>query len=72
MNAIKGAIREIIGLFIEDGFLALATLAIVGFAAILLKATAGGAIAGELTLPVGCLVVLVLGVWRTAAGKRRI
>jgi hypothetical protein len=66
MNAITGAFREIIGLFIDDGFLALATLAIVGIAAFLIKATTAAAIVGELTLPIGCLVVLVLGVWRTA------
>jgi hypothetical protein len=66
MNTIKAAIREIIGLFIDDGFLALGTLAVVGIAAILLKATTAGTIAGELTLLVGCLVILILGIWRTA------
>jgi hypothetical protein len=66
MNAIKGVLREIIGLFIDDGFLALATLVVVGIAAILLKATTAGVIVGALTLLVGCLVVLVLGVWRAA------
>jgi hypothetical protein len=69
MNLLKTAIREIVGLFIDDEFLAVATLVVVGVTAMVVKGTTAGVMA-EVTLPGGCLLVLVAGVWRTARSGR--
>jgi hypothetical protein len=66
MNLLNSVVREIVGLFVDDEFLALATLAVVGVTAIVVKGTTIDArVAGVLLLG-GCLVVLLGGVWRTA------
>jgi hypothetical protein len=66
MNLLNSVIREIVGLFVDDEFLALATLAVVGATAIVVKGTAIDARVAGVMLLGGCLVVLLGGVWRTA------
>ena len=66
MNMLNIVTREIVGLFVEDEFLALATLAVVGVTAIVVKGTTIDATVAGVMLLGGCLVVLVGGVWRTA------
>ena len=66
MNMLSIVTREILGLFVEDEFLALATLAVVGVTAIVVKDTTIDATVAGVMLLGGCLVVLVGGVWRTA------
>jgi hypothetical protein len=60
------ALREIIGLFLDDEFLAFAILSVVGGAAVLTKIPAAAPLAAGIVLLVGCLAVLVIGVLRTA------
>jgi hypothetical protein len=60
MNALAAIVRELIGLFVDDGALALAIVAVVcaaGFAAALAPAWASGGI-----LLFGCLGVLIVNV----------
>jgi len=66
MKLLSAAIREIVGLFVDDEFLALATLLVVGSAAILVNVLAATPLAAGIMLLVGCLAVLVIGVLRTA------
>ncbi len=64
MNALRQIVNEIVGLFVEDGSLALAILAVVSGAAILAVAAAPPFLIG-LLLVGGCLVVLVENVMRS-------
>lgn len=66
MTLLNSVIREIVGLFVDDEFLALATLAVVGVTAIVVKGTTIDARVAGVMLLGGCLVVLLGGVWRTA------
>lgn len=66
MTLLNSVIREIVGLFVDDEFLALATLAVVGVTAIVVKGTTIDARVAGMMLLGGCLVVLLGGVWRTA------
>ena len=71
MKLLKAVAAAIVGLFVDDEFLALATLAVVGIAAIILKATTLGTIVAAVTLLGGCLAILVVGIWRTARRRGR-
>lgn len=71
MKMVKTIIREIFGLFIDDQFLALATLVVVGGTAIVVTVTTGTSMVAAMTLLGGCLFVLVAGVWRTARSALR-
>jgi hypothetical protein len=61
--------KEILGLFVDDEFLALAVLITVCCVAVLLKAfsvvplAAGGVLLG------GCVGVLLISIWRTAHAR---
>ena len=70
MKMLKTLARETIGLFVEDEFLALAILAVVGITALIIQDTAIDAVSPALILLVGCLAVLIAGVWRTARSER--
>ena len=72
MNAIREALSELLGLFVEDGSLALATLAIVLAAALLAAVAAPKLMIGALLLG-GCLALLAENVLRAqrGAGQRR-
>jgi hypothetical protein len=69
MKLVNAAIREIVGLFLDDEFLAFATLVVVGAAAILVNVVAAIPLAAGIVLLVGCLAVLVIGVLRTALAR---
>jgi hypothetical protein len=71
MTRVTKVFRPIVGLFVDDGFLAVATLAVVGATAALLASHVGAA-AGEAWLPGGCLAALLASVWRGALQARRI
>jgi hypothetical protein len=66
MKLINAMVKEILSLFLDDEFLALAALVVVGATAILAKIFAVAALAAGGVLVVGCLGVLLLSVWRTA------
>jgi uncharacterized membrane-anchored protein len=71
MNLLKSLARETIGLFIEDEFLAIATLAVVGVTAFVIKTMATDPVIAGFILLGGCVVVLVAGVWHTARAHAR-
>ena len=65
MKLLKTAARQTVSFFIDDEFLALATLAVIGITAIVVKATANVP-AAEFTLLGGSLAVLMVSVCRSA------
>jgi hypothetical protein len=71
MNLLHASFREIVGLFLDDEFLAVAVLIVVGAAAVLMRLQAVAPLAVGAVLLAGCLGVLLMSVWRTATGRRR-
>jgi hypothetical protein len=69
MKLVITALRELVGLFLKDEFLAIGTLFVVGTATIVTKTwnsiTAGGC------LLFGCLSVLAIGVLNTSRNHHR-
>jgi hypothetical protein len=69
MNLLRATGNEILGLFLDDEFLAVAALVVVSSVAVLLRAfsvvplTAGGVLLG------GCVGVLLISIWRTAHAR---
>jgi hypothetical protein len=69
MNLLRATGNEILGLFLDDEFLAVAALIVVSSVAVLLKAfsvvplAAGGILLG------GCVGVLLISIWRTAHAR---
>lgn len=61
--------KEIIGLVLDDEFLAVSVLILVGTVIILLKALSLVPIAGGLLLLIGCVAILLVSVSRAAAER---
>lgn len=59
MSALVSVLRELFGLFVDDGALALAILAVVALAAVLAAFLPGAPLAGGAVLVFGCLGVLL-------------
>jgi hypothetical protein len=66
MRALIGILREVASLFVDDGSLALAILAVVAIAAFLAIVLKVSALAVGLVLLGGCVAVLIENVIRTA------
>jgi hypothetical protein len=66
MKLMRAIGRELLGLFLDDEFLAVAALAVVGAAAILIKALHVAPLVAGFVLLGGCVAVLCLSIWRTA------
>jgi hypothetical protein len=66
MRTLVAILREIAGLFVDDGSLALAILAVVGVAAFLAIVLKVSALAVGFVLLGGCAAVLIENVIRTA------
>ena len=66
MNALITVFRELTGLFVDDGSLALAILAIIIIAALIAAAMPDVQLAAGAVLLFGCLGVLVANVLRAA------
>lgn len=64
MNAVVSVLRELAGLFIDDGSLALAILAVIVVAGIVSTLLPGVPLAAGATLVFGCLGVLLVNVAR--------
>ena len=71
MNALKIALRELTGLFIDDGSLALEILAVVMAAAISQTEIPKMPLVSGGILLFGCLGVLLVNVWRSSIDKSR-
>jgi hypothetical protein len=59
-------IRELIGLFVDDGALAIAILGIVAFAALVAAAVPGMPLAAGAILVLGCPGVLLINILRAS------
>lgn len=66
MNALKVVFRELTGLFVDDGALALEIVAVVMAAAISQTETSTMPLVSGGILLFGCLGVLLMSVWRSA------
>jgi hypothetical protein len=71
MNLLRASLREIVGLFLDDEFLAAAALIVVAAAALLTKLHLIAPLAAGGILFAGCLGILLTSVWRTARAGRR-
>jgi hypothetical protein len=69
MKLLRAAIAEVLGMFIDDGSLALALLVLIGAVTAAVKAGWLGALGGGLALLAGCVALLVESVWRAARGR---
>ncbi|HYB08443.1 MAG TPA: hypothetical protein VEJ16_02085 [Alphaproteobacteria bacterium] len=70
MSLPRTVMREVVGLFVGDQFIAAATIAVVGIVAILAKATAAPTMVTGGSLLGGCLGALAVGVWRAARPRK--
>jgi hypothetical protein len=66
MTTFAAILRELIGLFIDDGSLALAILGVVAIAAIVAALAPAVTLLAGATLVLGCLGVLLINVRRAA------
>jgi hypothetical protein len=71
MKLIVTAWRELLGLFLEDEFLALGILFVAGVATVITKTWSVDSLTAGAGLLFGCLAVLVIGVLRTSHHHRR-
>jgi Flp pilus assembly protein TadB len=71
MNALRTAFAEFIGLFIDDGALALAILVLVAVIAAAVEWAGLPPLAGGVLLLAGCLVILAESLRRAARAKAR-
>jgi hypothetical protein len=69
MTLLDTVIRKVVGLFVDDDFLACSILVVVGITAMVVRGTPMDAIAAAVVLAGGCLAVLVVGVLRTARSR---
>ena len=69
MNTLKLILKELIGMFFDDEFLAIAILIVVAVAAALAYWAAAPSTVVEGVLFIGCLFVLVGSVWRARRKK---
>jgi hypothetical protein len=71
MNVLKTALQNVIGLFVDDEFMAVAILAVVAATAIVARFTAQNALLAGGFLLGGCVTVLVAGVRRALRARSR-
>ena len=70
MTVIRAAIAELIGMFIDDGQLALTLVALIAVVTLLVKFAGIGGLAGGLLLLAGAIGLLVESVYRDARRKK--
>jgi hypothetical protein len=70
MNIVRLAVKELIGMFIDDGNLALLALLLIAAVTVAVKFLALPALFGGVLLLVGCLAILVHSAWRAARMKQ--
>ena len=70
MTVIRAALAELIGMFIDDGQLALTLVALIAVVTLLVKFAGIGGLAGSLLLLAGAIGLLVESVYRDARRKK--
>jgi hypothetical protein len=71
MKVMSEIVRSIVGLFIDDGFLAIGIVAIVAMTAGLIFVLEVTPLLAGIALLGGNIVVLVVGAWQTTNRRRR-
>jgi hypothetical protein len=69
MKLIRATLAELIGMFIDDGQLALTLVALIVVVTLLVKTVGIGPLAGGLLLLAGCILLLLESVYRDARRK---
>jgi hypothetical protein len=69
MNAIRAALAELVGMFIDDGQLALTLIALIAVVTLVVKSAWIGPLAGGVALLAGCIALLLESVYRHARRK---
>jgi hypothetical protein len=69
MSIVRLALKELVGMFIDDGNLALLTLMLIAALTAAVKFLALPPLLGGILLLVGCLAILVLSVRRAARAR---
>jgi hypothetical protein len=70
VTVLRTALAELVGMFIDDGRLALTLVALIALVTLLVKIAVIGPLAGALLLLAGCIVLLAESVYRDARRKR--
>ena len=70
MNLLHSIWDEIVGLFVDDGALALLCVALIGLAGLVTLVLAIPALYSGFVLLAGCIAILGWSVWRAARGPR--
>ena len=70
MTVIRAALAELVGMFIDDGQLALTLVALIAIVTLLVKFAGIGGLAGGLLLLAGAIGLLVESVYRDARRKK--
>ena len=70
MTALRAALAELVGMFIDDGQLALTLVALIAVVTLLVKFAGIGGLAGGLLLLAGAIGLLVESVYRDARRKK--
>ena len=70
MTVLRAALAELVGMFIDDGQLALTLVALIAIVTLLVKLVGIGGLAGGLLLLAGAIGLLVESVYRGARRKR--
>jgi hypothetical protein len=66
MSAVRTAFAELLGMFIDDGQLALTLIALIALVTLAVKSAWIGPLAGGLALLAGCIALLLESVYRHA------
>ena len=70
MTALRAALAELVGMFIDDGQLALTLVALIAIVTLLVKIAGIGGLAGGILLLAGAIGLLVESVYRDARRKK--
>ena len=70
MTVLRAALAELIGMFIDDGQLALTLVALIAVVTLLVKFAGIGGLAGGLLLLAGAIGLLIESVYRDARRKK--
>ncbi|MGV8856858.1 MAG: hypothetical protein ACOH2L_19780 [Devosia sp.] len=69
MNLIKQAFEELLGLFVDDGSLALHLVLLIAAVTLAVKFASLSPLFGALAILAGCLVILVVSLRKKARGQ---
>ena len=71
MNIVRLVLKELVGMFVDDGSLALLALILIALIAAAVKLLGLPPLIGGFLLLAGCLAILLESTHRAARGKRR-